>query len=241
MAAVDTATEHRRAGDRERHERHPLLVWAWGLVRLDFVGVAFGAVFFCLSLTPSLLPRDYLFQGLIGGINAAIGYGIGVVIGTHAAVAGPAASAGGRPARGWPYGLKVAIVAASVTACLLMVIPAANWQRQVSALMGIEGPSTLGYVRTLLIALLVGGTLVGVARVVLDTIKTLARYFIRRWHVNDEIALFIGTAIVVVLIITAGQRCADPRLHRRRQRDVPAAELQYPAGYHPADGTRKIR
>ena len=39
----------------------------------------FGALFFCLSLTPSLLPRDWLFQGLIGGINAAIGYGIGVV------------------------------------------------------------------------------------------------------------------------------------------------------------------
>ena len=47
-------------------------------MRLDFVGIAFGALFFCLSLTPSLLPRDWLFQGLIGGINAAIGYGIGV-------------------------------------------------------------------------------------------------------------------------------------------------------------------
>ena len=45
---------------------HPLLVWAWSLVRLDFVGVAFGALFFCLSLTPSLLPRDWLFAGLIG-------------------------------------------------------------------------------------------------------------------------------------------------------------------------------
>ena len=37
-------------------------------------------MFFCLSLTPSLLPRDWLFAGLIGGINAAIGYGIGVFI-----------------------------------------------------------------------------------------------------------------------------------------------------------------
>ena len=61
-------------------ERHPLLVWAWSLVHLDFVGVAFGALFFCLSLTPSLLPRDWLFQGLIGGLNAAIGYGIGVFL-----------------------------------------------------------------------------------------------------------------------------------------------------------------
>ena len=61
--------------------KHPLLVWVWGLVRLDFVGVGFGALFFCLSLTPSLLPRDWLFAGLVGGINASIGYAIGVVIG----------------------------------------------------------------------------------------------------------------------------------------------------------------
>ncbi len=63
------------------NERHPLLRWAWSLVRLDFVGIAVGALFFCLSLTPSLLPRDWLFAGLIGGINAAIGYGIGVLLG----------------------------------------------------------------------------------------------------------------------------------------------------------------
>ena len=30
----------------------------------------------------------------------------------------------------------------------------------------------------------------------------MARYFIRRWHLHDEVALFIGTAIVVVLAIT---------------------------------------
>ena len=41
-----------------------------------------------------------------------------------------------------------------------------------------------------------------VSRVLLDTIKTLARYFIRRWRLHDEVALFIGTAIVVVLVVT---------------------------------------
>ena len=107
----------------------------------------------------------------------------------------------------WPpsprvlYGLKAATVVLSASASVLMIIPAAAWQRQVSNVMGIEGPSTLSYMRTLVIALVVGGALVGVARVLLDAIKVLARFFIRRWHVNDEVALFIGTAIVVVLII----------------------------------------
>jgi uncharacterized membrane protein len=183
-------------------ERHPLFVWAWNLVHLDFVGVAFGALFFCLSLTPSLLPRDWLFQGLIGGLNAAIGYGIGVFTGkmVRRFVL--------RRRKWWPpskrvlYVMKTVTVAASATACVLMLIPAAAWQRQVSAVIGVEGPNTLGYLRTLTIAVLVGGVCVGVTRVLLDVIKTMARFFIRRWRLHDEVALFIGTAIVVVLAIT---------------------------------------
>jgi uncharacterized membrane protein len=183
-------------------ERHPLIDWAWSLVHLDFVGIASGALFFCLSLTPSLLPRDWLFQGLIGGITAAIGYGIGVFVGRmmrrfvlH-------------PRKWWPpakralYAMKAVTVALSGAACLLMLIPAAAWQRQVSAVMGLQGPNTLGYTRTLIIAILVGGVCVGAARVLLDLIKTMARFFIRRWHLHDETALFIGTAIVVILAIT---------------------------------------
>jgi uncharacterized membrane protein len=183
-------------------ERHPLLVWAWSLVHLDFTGVAFGALFFCLSLTPSLLPRDWLFQGLIGGLNAAIGYGIGAFVEKmlRRFVL--------RDRKWWPppkrvlYGFKMVIVAVSATACVLMTIPAANWQRQVSAVMDMEGPTTPGYMRTLIIAVLVGGVCVGAARVLLDLIKTMARFFIRRWHLHDEMALFIGTAIVVVVAIT---------------------------------------
>lgn len=191
-----------QAAPVEHRDRHPLLEWAWSLVRLDFVGIGFGALFFCLSLTPSLLPRDWLFAGLIGGINAAIGYGIGVAIGKlvqHFAL---------RDRTWWPpskqvqYRLKAAVVVLSITAGVLIVIPAAAWQRQVSTLLGIEGPATAGYYRTLIIAVLAGGASVGVARVVKDAIKLLARVLIRRWHVNDEVALFIGTAVVAVLVIT---------------------------------------
>jgi len=183
-------------------ERHPLFVWAWSLVRLDFVGVAFGALFFCLSLTPSLLPRDWLFQGLIGGLNAAIGYGIGVFAGRMVRRFVLRRRTWWPPSKRVLYVMKTITVAVSATASVLMMIPAAAWQRQVSAVMGMEGPNTLGYTRTLIIAALVGGVCVAAARMLLDLIKTLARFFIRRWHLHDEMALFIGTAIVVVLAIT---------------------------------------
>ena len=184
-------------------ERHPLLVWAWRLVHLDFVGIGFGALFFCLSLTPSLLPRDWLFQGLIGGLNAAIGYGIGAFVERMLR-----RFVLRRHHKWWPrskrvlYVLKTATVAVSATASVLMVIPAASWQRQVSAVMGMDGPTTVGYMRTLIIAVLVGALCIGGARVLLDVIKTMARFLIRRWHLHDETALFIGTAIVVVVAIT---------------------------------------
>ena len=182
--------------------RHPLLEWAWGLLRLDFVGIAFGALFFCLSLTPSLLPRGWLFAGLIGGINAAIGYGIGVLAGKAFQRLVLQERTWWPPSARTLYRLKAATVTAAIVASVLVVIPAAVWQRQVSALMGIEGPATPGYYRTLVVAVAVGAILVGVSRIILDAIKFLARLLIRRWNVNDEVAFLIGTAVVVVLLVT---------------------------------------
>ncbi|MBO0680147.1 alpha/beta hydrolase [Mycolicibacterium sp. S2-37] len=172
------------------------------MVRLDFVGVGFGALFFCLSLTPSLLPRDWLFGGLIGGLNAAIGYGIGVFIAKMLSCFVLRRRTWWPPSRRVLYAAKVAVVVLASAASLLMIVPATAWQRQASAEMGTPGPEALGYLRVLLVAALVGGTCVAVARVVLDAIKTLARWQIRRWRLNDEVALLIGTAVVVVLIVT---------------------------------------
>lgn len=184
------------------NERHPLLRWAWSLVRLDFVGIAVGALFFCLSLTPSLLPRDWLFAGLIGGINFAIGYGIGVLLGKALYRFVLRKRAWWPPSKQQLFWLQAFVVVGTAIAGVLMLIPAAAWQRQVSALMGMEGPATLGYLRTLIIAVAVGAALIATARMLRDAVRSLARLFIRRWHLHREVAQFIGTAIVVVLVIT---------------------------------------
>ena len=182
--------------------RSSAVAWAWHLVRLDVTGVAAAALFFCLSLTPSLLPRDWLTGGIIGGINAAIGYGIGVLLG---AVVRTLVL---RRRTWWPLRprarrvLAAVVVALSIGVSVLMLVPAAAWQREVAALMGIEGPATSEYLRTLLVALMTGVLLIAVARMVKEAIGFLARMMIRRWDINDEVAMFIGTAIVVILIIT---------------------------------------
>ena len=42
-------------------------------------GLCFALIFTCLSFTPSLLPRGSVVQGVVCGITAAIGYGVGVL------------------------------------------------------------------------------------------------------------------------------------------------------------------
>lgn len=47
-------------------------------LRLNFSGIVLGTIFYCLALTPSLLPRPPLYAGIIAGISFAFGYGVGV-------------------------------------------------------------------------------------------------------------------------------------------------------------------
>jgi uncharacterized membrane protein len=49
------------------------------LTSISFVGLIFGLTLFCASLTPSLLPRESVDQGVLSGFVFASGYGIGMV------------------------------------------------------------------------------------------------------------------------------------------------------------------
>ena len=51
---------------------------AWDRLRPGLAGLVLGSVFFVLALTPSLIPRDILFQGVACGLCAATGYLVGV-------------------------------------------------------------------------------------------------------------------------------------------------------------------
>ena len=56
----------------------PLAAGGWGRFRYTLAGAWVALVFAGLAFTPSLLPRSPLLQGLVCGISAAIGYGVGV-------------------------------------------------------------------------------------------------------------------------------------------------------------------
>jgi uncharacterized membrane protein len=46
---------------------------------LSIPGILVGTLFFAASLTPSLIPRGWVLQGVLSGLCLAAGYGIGVV------------------------------------------------------------------------------------------------------------------------------------------------------------------
>src|SRR5271163_595561 len=50
----------------------------WWVRHYTFFGSAVGLIFIWFSMTPSLLPRGALFQGLVSGCSGASGYGLGV-------------------------------------------------------------------------------------------------------------------------------------------------------------------
>jgi uncharacterized membrane protein len=85
MAAmgVDTATERSVERPRARRPSWPRRVWwRWRhwVTHLPRFPLALAFLGYLASDTPSLLPRPWYFQGLIGGISALIFYVIGLVI-----------------------------------------------------------------------------------------------------------------------------------------------------------------
>ncbi|MGV0803995.1 alpha/beta-hydrolase N-terminal domain-containing protein, partial [Mycolicibacterium elephantis] len=69
-------------------------------------------------------------------LNAAIGYGIGVFVGSMVRRFVLRGRSWWPPPKRVLWVLQTVVVVGSAVACLLMLIPAAAWQRQISAIMG---------------------------------------------------------------------------------------------------------
>jgi uncharacterized membrane protein len=190
------------ASPEELRERHPFVGWAWGLLRLDYTGIAFAALFFCWSLTPSLLPRDWLYQGLIGGITAAIGYGVGTAVGWAVNRLLLARLPWWPPPAKVQLALKIAVPTLSLLVSIGMLVASAAWQRELAALTDAEGTTTTGYLRTLALSMLVAALLISLWRVLRDLVRLVARHLNRWLKVPRSAAAPIGVVLVAFLSYT---------------------------------------
>jgi uncharacterized membrane protein len=183
-------------------------------LRLRRAGVALSMVFFCVSLTPSLLPRPWLAQGLISGLATATGYGIGVVIAWTASWLIPRRWHLRRPTR--PRVVRTLIALAALLV-LVSLYAGSTWQRDLYLLMGGRPPGRLVYVRVPVIA---GGLAVGVialTRVFRAAGQLLAR-LLRRWLPDGPLQVvgvafgLIATLAVAESVALGGFRSAADRI-----------------------------
>ncbi|GAA1605263.1 alpha/beta hydrolase [Actinoplanes couchii] len=162
---------------------------------LSLAGVALGAVFYCLSFTPSLLPRVWFLQGMVAGVTAAMGYGLGAAL--EALV---------RRFRG-PMRPHIARIAWAVLAITVPVLVAVflwlgnHWQQDLRIRLGMEPAPDTDIARTVSVSLLTFTVLLVIARLL--RLATHGCAFLFRRAVPVPAAYCAGTLVVAVLSYTA--------------------------------------
>lgn len=159
----------------------------------SYVGLVGAALFFCLSLTPSLLPRGPVLQGILGGISAAIGYGLGVLaVWLVRGLTTRRLPEPGRVAWWWLAGV-------ATVAVMVFLYLGYGWQREIHRLMGVDPPAGPGVVVILLVAVLLGVGLVGLFRLLRKGARALGR-LLGRWIPARAAAVIAGTVVVVLAL-----------------------------------------
>jgi uncharacterized membrane protein len=183
----DASVPPDRPGRWRRLSRHlPRYTWS-GTVGALLLGYA--------SFTPSLLPRGWLLQGLIEGITAAIGYGLGVFLAWFVREVSGGRGPGARVRhRAW----QVLAVLGAVLG-LVMVWFGHVWQAQIHRLVGLEPPPVYDSLWIVFVALPTFALLVGLGRAV----RRLARWVIRQLGriIPQRVARPLGVVLSVLLVV----------------------------------------
>ncbi|MGY1695627.1 alpha/beta hydrolase [Geodermatophilus sp. SYSU D00814] len=174
---------------RERARR-----WQRWLPRYTWSGTVGALLFGWASLTPSLLPRGWVLQGLITGITAAIGYGVGVTLAWFVAEVTERRIRPRARHRAW----QVLAVAGPLLSLLVLWL-GAGWQRDVHELMGLDPPEGWSSSGIVVVAVLVFALLVAAGR----GIRALARRLVRLLGrvLPGRIARPLGVVTVTVLVV----------------------------------------
>ncbi|TMS46541.1 alpha/beta-hydrolase family protein [Mycobacterium sp. DBP42] len=162
----------------------------WWVRHYTFFGTAVGLVFIWFSLTPSLLPRGPLFQGLVSGGAGAIGYGLGVfgvwlVRYMRSAETSPKA-----PRWAW-----VTLVVVGIIGQILMIVYFHVWQDEVRDFMGVPRLKFWDHPLTAALSIVVLFVFVEIGQLV----GRLVRYLVRQ--LNRFAPPRVSAVVVVVLLL----------------------------------------
>jgi len=170
--------------------------WFWRVVlSLSATGLVLGTLFFAASLTPSLLPRTYLTQGMLSGIAMACGYGLGALFSAlwfWLELPEPKDRL-----RRW-----IMIVAGGLSGIVVLVFlwRTAEWQNSIRTLMHLPPIETAHPFYVGLIALLVFLVVFGLGRLFAFLVRLFART--SRRAAPRRLSYVIGTALAATLFWT---------------------------------------
>jgi len=177
---------------------------------LNIVGLLVGTVFFAFSLTPSLLPRPFLIQGVLSGLSFAAGYGVGVgSVWLWRYLQLPVFRSR------WALLMKGVAAVLCALIAVSFVWQANIWQNSIRAMMGMEESTGGQPVLLALMAALVFLVVLGLARLFRRIMHALSVRL--RRYVPDRLSHLTGIVVAVVLfwsvidgvLITTLLRVAD--------------------------------
>jgi uncharacterized membrane protein len=181
-----------------------------GVREFSTVGLVVGTLFFAVSLTPSLVPRSTLFQGLVSGVSLGTGYALGVLgrwLWQYLEIPTP----GGRTRRRIEL---VAAAACSATAAAFLW-RASGWQnalRQLVAMEPVESGRPFSVASIAVLVFLVAVVLARLVRRIYRRLSQLLKRFVPR-----RVAYVLGVVTAVALfwsvlegiVFSAALRAAD--------------------------------
>jgi uncharacterized membrane protein len=166
----------------------------WWLRRYTFTGTAMGLVLLWFSMTPSLLPRGPLFQGLVSGVSGAIGYALGVFAVWLVRYMRSKDTSPPAPRIAW-----IVLVGAGVVGTVLMIVWFHIWQDDVRDLVGVPHLKWHDYPLTAVLAIVVLFALVEIGQL----IRRLMLFLVVRLNrvVPPRVSAVIAVLVVVAVIV----------------------------------------
>jgi uncharacterized membrane protein len=180
---------------------------------LSITGILIGTLFFCVSLTPSLLPRTYVMQGALCGFAFSTGYMIGVFLHwVWAYLQLP------EPNRHQARGIRFLISFASLVTAIFFLWQAAEWQNSIRILMQLHPVDSAHPTKTGLIAAAISIVLIAAGRlfqfILRFTSQRSGRFLPRRVAnvVGIAVAVSLSWMVVNGIIFDIGLRAMDSSL-----------------------------
>jgi uncharacterized membrane protein len=189
--AADAAADEAAEEPVEETADEPAKKPDWWVRRYTFTGTAVGLVFLWLSMTPSLLPRGPLFQGLVSAFCGSIGYGLGVLAVWFWRYMRSKTTSRAAPKVAW-----FVLVAAGVVGTVAMIVWFHFWQDAVRDLMGVPRLTWPDYPIAAVVAVVVLFVFVEIGQLIGRLVRFLVGLLDYVWPPRVS-------AVVVVLLLVS--------------------------------------